>query len=81
MQPTALIYPRVSTDEQAEHGTSLDTQIVECLKLARAEGYTVPESFIFREQASGATLDRPRLAEVRELVRTGQVGAVVMWSC
>ena len=36
-----IVYSRVSTDAQAEDGTSLDTQERACLKYAEAAGYTV----------------------------------------
>lgn len=78
--PWALVYTRVSTPGQEEDGTSLDTQVERCLALAAAEGYQVPEQFIFREQRTGADLLRPRLDQARKAARSGKVHAFVCLS-
>lgn len=49
----AAIYCRVSTENQAIDGTSLDSQLEECLKEASRLGYEVPEDRIFTEIWSG----------------------------
>jgi len=77
---TAALYPRVSTDGQERDGTSLETQQQACLKRALELGYDVPERFMVRETYSGLTLDRPRLNEVRQWVRDGEVQAVVAYA-
>jgi len=43
---TVSIYTRVSTEEQAESGTSLDTQKEACLAKARELGYDAPDKYI-----------------------------------
>jgi site-specific DNA recombinase len=78
MTKQAVVYSRVSTDEQLE-GTSLDTQVEACLRLARDRGYEVPEAYIIREQFSGATLRRPGLDRAREMVESGLASAVVFY--
>lgn len=75
--PNADIYGRVSTKDQKDHGTSLDSQVKACVALAEEKGYTVDR--IFREDFSGATLERPDLEAVRQRARTGQVDAVFMY--
>ena len=65
----AIVYLRVSTDMQEREGTSLDTQERECLEYAESVGWTVVR--IIRDVASGASLDRPGIEEVRRALRDG----------
>ena len=76
----ACIYSRVSTQEQAKEGTSLDSQVEFMLQWALEHGYLVPHEYIFREECSGAVLERPRLDRVRELASQGRVEAVLVYS-
>jgi len=76
----AVNYNRVSSDGQERDGTSLESQQQACLKLATELGYDVPERFMVRETYSGLTLDRPRLTEVRQWVRDGEVQAIVAYT-
>lgn len=56
----ALIYCRVSTEEQANEGYSLDAQQKLCSKFAEENGYQVSE--VFRDEGkSGTNLNRPAL--------------------
>jgi len=73
----AAIYARVSTEAQ-EEGSSLDSQVEECMRAAKDLGYEVPASFIFREVYSRAELwNRPLLSQMREeLVTQRRVDAV-----
>ncbi len=74
---TAAIYCRVSTEDQEREGTSLQTQLEACLNYCRDKGYDV--ACRFSEAYSGLTLERPKLNELRELVRTEQVDVVVIY--
>jgi len=76
----AAIYTRVSTELQEREGTSLDTQLEHGLAKANAVGYEVPGEFIFRESYSGLSLERPKLDQLRELVRGKEVDAVICYS-
>lgn len=73
----AIIYARVSTDEQAETGTSLDNQVEKSLAYARSLGLQV--AGVFREDYTGKVLERPELAKVRELLRAGQAEHVIAY--
>ena len=75
----AAIYARVSTAQQ-EDGTSLETQVDACLLRATSEGLKVELKHILREQASGADSDRRLLSQLRQLVREGGVGTVLIYS-
>lgn len=60
--PNALIYCRVSTEEQAEHGYSLDAQEKLCSSFAKNNNYAVVG--VFRDEGkSGTTLDRLALKD------------------
>ena len=62
------IYARVSTEEQAEHGTSLDEQVRVCRqRLEPGE-----EAFVFIDAGlSGTTLERPQLQAILDGARRG----------
>ncbi len=76
----AAIYCRVSTTGQAENGSSLESQRDACLKLAAEAGYQVPSDYIFLEDWTGADLDRPKLEQARELVRSGQAQVLMAFA-
>jgi len=73
----AAIYCRVSTDSQESEGTSLQTQLEACLKYCQDKGYDV--AYRFSETYSGLSLERPKLNELRELVRNEQIDLVVVY--
>jgi len=73
----AGIYTRVSTDNQEQEGTSLQTQLEACLSYCHDKGYDV--AYQFTEAYSGLTLERPKLNELRELVRNEQIDVVVVY--
>jgi len=58
----AIIYVRVSTDEQAK-GYSLQTQLEGCRRYAEEMGYAIAATF--QEDYTGTSLDRPALNELR----------------
>ena len=70
------IYCRVSTDNQETEGTSLQTQLEACRDYCQNKGYDVTHRF--SEAYSGLTLERPKLNELRELVRNEQIDVLVV---
>ena len=74
---TAAIYCRVSTEDQEREGTSLQSQLEACKKLAHDRGFEVREEYIIMETYSGLTLDRPKLPRLRQWVRDKEVDAVI----
>jgi len=74
---SAAIYCRVSTDNQEAEGTSLQTQLEACLDYCQQKGYEV--SHRFSEAYSGLALERPKLNELRELVRAGDIDVIVCY--
>ncbi len=63
----ALIYVRVSTDEQAKEGQSIETQIKLCQRHADGNGITVVETYR-DEGKSGSTMNRPGLQALLDRV-------------
>lgn len=67
----SLIYCRVSTDEQANEGYSLDAQERFCKKFAEDRGYVV--AGVFRDEGrSGTNLDRPALQDMLAKCQQGE---------
>ena len=73
---TAVLYTRVSTDEQARSGYSLAQQIEALRDYAAGESYEVLEEVVDPGQ-SGASLERPGMDRVRDLVTEGGVSVVL----
>jgi site-specific DNA recombinase len=72
----AILYARVSTDEQARSGYSLRQQLERLREYATAEGYEVLEEIEDPGQ-SGASLERPGLDRARDLIATGRVSVIL----
>ena len=74
----AILYARVSTEEQAENGYSIGGQLDEIKDYAEAQGWEI----VATETDLGysrTTLCRPGLDRVRERVRVGGVDVVLGW--
>lgn len=75
----AVIYARVSTDKQEEDGTSMDTQVEECDKLAISEGMFVVRTF--RETYSGFYYrERKELTTLRQMARNLEFDVLIIYA-
>ena len=76
----AIIYCRVSTKDQANHGFSLVSQERECIKFAQNNGYKVVKKFI-EEGESAKTLNRPQMQEMIKYCANNYkvIDAVISW--
>ena len=72
----AILYARVSTDEQARSGYSLAQQMEALREHAACEGYEVMKEITDPGQ-SGASLERPGMDRVRDLVAAGGISVVL----
>ncbi len=72
----AILYARVSTQEQADKGYSLAQQMEALREHAAREGYEILEEIADPGQ-SGASLERPGMDRVRDLVQAGGVSVVL----
>ena len=77
---TALIYTRVSSDEQAREGVSLDAQLRECRQYAARQGWVIGTEY--QDVMAGTRDDRPQyqrlLSDVRRLRTEGRSIVVVV---
>ena len=74
---TAL-YARVSTERQ-ERQQTIDSQLAALRAWAAAQGHPVSDEHVFRDEGySGSRLDRPGLDALRDAVRDGAVGTLVV---
>src|SRR6201997_3833351 len=75
-----VIYARVSSDKQREEHT-IASQTAALRVFAQEQGFSVPDEWVIEDEGySGATLVRPGLERVRDLVAEGQVDAVLVHS-
>ena len=72
----AILYVRVSTDEQAKSGYSIPEQLRELRAYAVHEGYRVVEEVV-DDGHSGADVHRPGLRRVMELAEGGAIDVVL----
>ena len=79
MKRRAAIYGRVSTDDQAERGYSLPSQIEACQNFADQKGFEVVA--IYQDDISGAKpiTARPDGYEMQRAIEAGQIKTVIMY--
>lgn len=68
---TAIIYTRVSTDEQGTQGASLAAQETTLRRAAEARGLDV---VVIQDTASGKTLKRPGMGRALDMLAAGEAG-------
>ena len=78
MDKKAVGYIRVSTDMQADKGTSLDNQIARIQEYAQLKGFILEN--IFEDAGySGKNTKRPGFQAMFNRLRKGGVSAVIVW--
>jgi site-specific DNA recombinase len=80
MTKRAVLMARVSTDEQAEKGYSLPSQLEACRKYAEEHGFGVVAEIT--DDCSGAipVAERPGGAKVYDMLRKGQADVVIQYT-
>ncbi|MBI5304135.1 MAG: recombinase family protein [Chloroflexi bacterium] len=73
----AVIYARTATTKQVQPDHNVKAQISKCRKYAKENGLEVVKEFADPGR-SGATLNRPGLNKMRELVARDSIRAVVI---
>ena len=76
----AAIYARVSTHDQADSGTSLQTQVEAARAPAAGRDYEVIEQYVIRDDASGTNLERPGLWRVSEGAAAGAFDVLIAYT-
>ena len=76
----AVIYARVSSEEQAKHGFSIENQKKVCTEFAEKNGYYIDKLFI-DEGKSAKNLDRPEIQELMVYCekKKNNIKAVIIW--
>ena len=74
----AIIYARVSTDDQAQNGVSMENQVDRCRKYCELNDL-VPFEVISDPGKSGKDLKRPGIKEVIELCQQQTINTVVVY--
>lgn len=79
MSKQAAIYARVSTDDQAQHGYSLPSQIEACERFANQHGYEIVE--VYQDDISGAKpiSARPNGYELVQAIASKQIKTVIVY--
>jgi len=81
MTKRAIIYGRVSTDDQAEHGYSLPSQFEAMRRYAEQHGLTVPSpEYEIQDDYTGAKLQRPGLDRARRMLDDHEAEAIIVYS-
>lgn len=76
----AAIYARVSSQKQKEDET-IESQEQVLRELGLKEGYQIPEAWVFLDNGiTGQSLQRPALDELRDLIRTESVHAILVYA-
>lgn len=76
-QPSALIYTRVSSEEQASGGISLDMQLADCRAACERRGWQVAETL--SDEGFSAFTRKPRPAFLELQRRLSEFDVVVIW--
>lgn len=71
-----ILYARVSTDEQADQGYSLETQLDNCREYAISLGYL--DLVEIQDDESGKTLDRPGLIKLMHVVDNNSLSVTII---
>lgn len=74
----AGLYPRVSTEEQAKEGTSIDSQLAKLRTHAQLHDWQVVGEYVDAGY-SGRTDDRPELQRVIKDAEAGRLDVVAVW--
>lgn len=80
MTKNAIIYVRVSTEEQATKGYSIEAQTQRCLEYAKQNNYSTIKIFT-EEGKSGKNLNRPALQEMFKYIKLNSknIDTLIFW--
>jgi len=71
----AVIYTRVSTEDQANNGISLDAQVAACTQYAVAHNLQVDEVIV--DTMSGKSIERPGFQKLLKLISGRKIGHLI----
>lgn len=76
---TTAIYTRTSK-ENNDGSYSISSQVQYCLDYAVAHSMNIIEDFIYREDFTGAVIERPEVTKLRNLVKSHAIDSVIIYS-
>jgi site-specific DNA recombinase len=74
----AVLYARVSTDEQAERGYSLPEQIRDLTRHASSKGWHEIGEPIVDDGYTGRSMNRPGLNRIKEMAAAGEIDVILV---
>lgn len=74
--PVVVIYARLSTSQQERNGTSMVTQVDECLAMVTKDGLRVHPDNILRDQWTSVDFDRPMMIRLRSMILNRSVDVI-----
>lgn len=74
----AAIYCRVSTDEQARHGFSLEAQQEACMGYIKSFGHDLFKLYV-DDGYSAKNMNRPELQNMLEDIRNKRIDIIILW--
>jgi site-specific DNA recombinase len=78
--PRTALYARVSSQQQAQHGT-IQSQLAAVQEFAASKGTKIDPDLIFADNGvSGTTLARPRLDALRDKAAAGEIDLILILS-
>jgi len=80
MTKRAIVYARVSTDQQSEKGYSIPTQLTACREYAERQGWEVIGEYADDCSGTIPVAQRPQAARLYEAVSLGRVDAVILYT-
>ncbi len=72
-----IIYNRVSTEDQSKNWVSLEYQTKSCIKFAKENNIKVDDENIFLESYSWAFFDRPKLAQILNIIKDWKIDCII----
>jgi DNA invertase Pin-like site-specific DNA recombinase len=77
---TAVCVRVITAAQHEKEGTSLESQVAGCKQQAEEDGSSVNLAYVYREQRTGADLNRPVLDQLLQAVQAGEVSVVYVYS-
>jgi DNA invertase Pin-like site-specific DNA recombinase len=79
MENLTVIYTRVSTDQQAKEGVSLDMQLARCMEYCEKQGLTVLDTVVDAGVSAKSIAGRHGFEKIMDLIRHRKVRHVVTY--
>lgn len=76
----AAVYARVSSTQQMEEGSSLESQVATLTQLASEKDYSVASDLIFEDDSIREDLERPELDRLRTVAKREVMRATFTYS-